>query len=149
MVSKSSENRMPRRGGLPGVILRTLLRVLQIIIALSLLIIFGTDLNGPLKHPLPSPHRTSSQWIHRVAKSDWTYGLAISVISFIYALICLIPKISSFRYFFVDAFLALAGWLVVFGIWGNNYIKRDCRDDKDCEELKLAAWFALAGWIVW
>lgn len=148
MVAKSAENRIGPDGGLVGVILRSTLRLLQLIVSISIIAIFGADLNGPLKHDRDHPERKSRQWVHDVIKSDWSYGVVVAGISLIVSLVYLLPMVKSFRTFFVDGLLAI-WYLILFGIWGRNYIPRDCKADHDCDQLKISAYFALAGWLLW
>ncbi|KAF8457450.1 hypothetical protein BGX38DRAFT_1086150 [Terfezia claveryi] len=135
MIEKSTDNRSHRAGGIPLIIVHYTLRLLQLICALATIVIWGGDIQSA---------RNSNNTIH----SDWIFSVVISSISLIVTIIWMVPQITHWRFFFVDG--ALSGfWLIVFAIWGRNYIPRTCGSSHNCQELKVSVWFSLAAWLMW
>lgn len=134
MVEKSVLHRTHRPGGITLLITHYVLRLFQIICALATIVVWGGDIQAT---------RNSGDTVH----SDWVFSVIISSISLIVAIIWMVPQITEWRLFFVDGLLSLF-WLIVFAIWGKNYLPRHC-SSHGCEELKVSAWFSLASWFLW
>lgn len=106
MIEKSTDNRSHRPGGIPLIVARYTLRLLQLVCALATIVIWGGDIQSA---------RNSDNTIH----SDWVFSVVISSISLIVTVIWMVPQITQWRYFFVDGVLS-GFWLIVFAIWGRK-----------------------------
>lgn len=109
MVLKTKAHQSPRPGGLVGVILRTALRVIQMIIALVIAGIYGQDLREA--HSAGEP-----------ADSRWVFAEVVAGLSTITAIVYLVPMVKSVKFFAWDAVLlyvfsttALTLEFIVFG----------------------------------
>lgn len=92
MVMKTKAHQSPRPGGLIGVILRTALRVIQLIIALVIAGIYGQDLR--------KAHSTSEP-----ADSRWVFAEVVAGLTIITTIVYLVPMIKSHKVFAWDAVL--------------------------------------------
>jgi hypothetical protein len=92
MVQKSLDHRTTSPGGLTGAVLRTALRVSQIIIALVVAGLYGKGLNDADK-------------ADRKADSAWIYAEVVVGLSIITAVVYLLPFLRSFKFFVWDATL--------------------------------------------
>jgi len=135
MVLKTKAHQTPRPGGLVGVILRTALRGIQLVIALVIAGIYGQDLRKA--HDAGEP--TDSRWV---------FAEVVTGLSIITAIVYLVPMVRSFKFFAWDAVLFLF-WLVLFGIYGKLYISEDCEGIGACKRMKTAVWFDMLGMIFW
>jgi len=134
MVEKSQIGRTRRTGGIPLLVARYFLRTLQLVCALTTIVIWGADIQGA---------KDGGYKIH----GDWLFSVVVSSASLIVTVVWMVPVITDWRMWFIDAVMALF-WLIVFAIWGRNYIPRTCTDN-NCQQLKLSAWFSLAAWLLW
>lgn len=107
MVLKTKAHQSSRPGGLVGVILRTALRVIQMIIALVIAGIYGQDLRTA--HSVGEP-----------ADSRWVFAEVVAGLSIITTIVYLVPMVRSAKFFAWDAallyVLPLLSGLVAF--WG-------------------------------
>lgn len=92
MVLKTKAHQSTRPGGLVGVILRTALRIIQIIIALVIAGIYGQDLRKA--HSAGEP-----------ADSRWVFAEVVAGLSTITAIVYLVPMVKSVKFFAWDAVL--------------------------------------------
>lgn len=92
MVLKTKAHQSSRPGGLIGVILRTALRIIQMIIALVIAGIYGQDLR-------------KAQSANEPADSRWVFAEVVAGLSIITAIVYLVPVIKSTKYFAWDAVL--------------------------------------------
>lgn len=95
MVLKTKAHQSSRPGGLVGVILRTALRVIQMIIALVIAGIYGQDLREA--HSAGEP-----------ADSRWVFAEVVAGLSTITAIVYLVPMVRSVKFFAWDAVLLYA-----------------------------------------
>jgi len=135
MVQKSRDHRATPAGGLMGVIARTTMRALQILISLVIAGLYGADLNEATKN-------------HEKAHSAWVFAEIVAGFSIITACVYLLPFIGSYRFFAVDSVLFLF-WTALFGTFGKMYIQRDCKGNSACGKMKAAVWFDLIGMLLW
>ncbi|KAA8909777.1 hypothetical protein FN846DRAFT_941441 [Sphaerosporella brunnea] len=136
MVKKCPDHRTAPPGGLMGFILRTSLRVLQIITALIIAGMYGQDLNNDDK-------------AGRKAGPAWVYAEVVVGLSVITAVVYLLPILRSFKFFFFWDAILFIFWTALFGTFGNLYIKRDCNNNGSCNRMKVAVWFDLVGMLLW
>lgn len=92
MVNKSLDHRTTPPGGLVGVIARTTLRVLQIIVALVVAGLYGDNLNKARK-------------AGQKAESAFIYSEVVVGLSIITAIVYLLPILKSYKFFFWDTII--------------------------------------------
>lgn len=92
MVLKTKAHQSLRPGGLFGIILRTALRAIQMIIALVIAGIYGQDLREA--HSANEP-----------ADSRWLFAEVVAGLSIITTIVYLVPMIKSAKYFAWDSVL--------------------------------------------
>ncbi|KAI9676110.1 MAG: hypothetical protein M1817_000854 [Caeruleum heppii] len=116
-------------------ILRLALRSLQLVLALAVAGLYGTDLNNARKNGLGGDSR-------------WIYAEVVAGLSGLTALIFMIPYLKIHILFVWDAFLCLL-WLIVFGIFGKIYIQQGAKDDVGIQRMKNAVWVDLVNMLLW
>ncbi|KAF2104196.1 hypothetical protein NA57DRAFT_70413 [Rhizodiscina lignyota] len=103
-------------GTMIHLILRMVLRVLQFILSLVVVGIYGTELKV----------------VHYSVRYE--YAVVVAALSALTAVIFLIPKIKSFIFFIWD-FILFILWVGVFGSMGKQFINP--KDKKDAENTKM------------
>ncbi|KAI9860548.1 MAG: hypothetical protein M1824_003073 [Vezdaea acicularis] len=132
-VEKHAERSMS--GGIVGMAFRFCIRLLQFVMGLAVVGLYGTDLNNARLHGI-------------YADPKWTYATVISALSAITCTIYFVPLVKSYIAFGWDALLCLF-WLVVFGIFGKMYIHEDPEGDAGIQRMKNAVWIDLINFLLW
>jgi hypothetical protein len=95
-----------------------------------------------------------AQDIHNVRKagakvdSKWSYAVFCGSISSLTALIFMVPLIKSWVFFYVDALIWFF-WVVLFGIFGKEFLNQDPKGDSGVVRMKRAAWIDMVNMILW
>ncbi|KAH7063131.1 hypothetical protein B0J12DRAFT_562847 [Macrophomina phaseolina] len=122
-------------GGLPGLVARVLLRLLQFVLALTVCGLYGVDLDNARK-------------AHAYADSKWVYAEVTAGLSAITCLVYLVPMVHSLFFFAWDWVLFIL-WVVVFGIFGRMYINEAPEYVAGIVRMKHAVWVDLVCMLLW
>lgn len=117
-----------------GMILRSTLRSLQILVGLIVVGLYGHSL-GTYSDSHPSH------------KSALVYAIVIAILSIITAAASLVPYIRSYRFFAWDAVLFVL-WTALFGVFAKVWIGRGGYDTEG-GRMRAATWFDLVGMLLW
>ncbi|KAF2454018.1 hypothetical protein BDY21DRAFT_353833 [Lineolata rhizophorae] len=124
-----------KQGGAIGLIFRTLVRFLQLVLALTVCGLYGTDLNAARK-------------ADKYADSKWVYAVVVAGMSAVTCLVYLTPFIKAF-YAFAWDFVLWVLWLAAFGVFGKLYIGEDPEGNGGIERMKNAVWVDLVNMLLW
>ncbi|MCJ1247565.1 hypothetical protein MMC30_004779 [Trapelia coarctata] len=116
-------------GGFAGFLVHTVIRFFQFVLALTVLGLYGQDINGQRK-------------IAGRADGRWVFAEVVGGLSAITALIFAVPFFKTYKAFGWDVLLFFL-WVVVFGIFGNLYIKESPGRERS------AVWVDLANMLLW
>ncbi|MCJ1485842.1 hypothetical protein MMC06_006017 [Schaereria dolodes] len=122
-------------GGFVPFIIHTTLRLFQFVLALTVLGLYGVDLNNARKE-------------HKYVDSKWAYAEAVGALAAVTSLVYMVPIFKSYMVFAWDAVLFLL-WLVVFGIFGKMYIREHAEGDSGVRRMKNAVWVDLVNMLLW
>ncbi|KZF23025.1 hypothetical protein L228DRAFT_238912 [Xylona heveae TC161] len=128
-------NKSPSQGGLIGAGLRTTLRFLQFVMALTVAGLYGVDLNNVRKHGLkPDP--------------AWVYAEVIAGFAALTCIFFLIPFVKSWYLFAWDATLFIL-WIAVFGVFAQKYGHKQVDGNAAVQRMKNAVWVDLVNVLLW
>ncbi|KAI9852702.1 MAG: hypothetical protein M1838_005897 [Thelocarpon superellum] len=114
---------------------RAFFRLLQFIMALAVVGLYGTDLNA-------------ARMSNTTADPRWIYAETIAGLSAITSLIYMIPLVKSYLGFGWDTLLFIL-WVAVFGTFGKLYINADPAGDDNIQRMKNAVWVDLFNLFLW
>lgn len=114
----------------------SVLRFFQFALALTVCGLYGVDL-------------TAARNAGKGQDGKWVFAVVLGALSAFTALLYMIPFIFRFSIMFVwDAILFFL-WVVLFGIFGNMYIKENAEGDSGVQRMKNAVWVDLANMLLW
>ncbi|MCJ1412964.1 hypothetical protein MMC19_007065 [Ptychographa xylographoides] len=122
-------------GGFLGFIVHTVVRFFQFVLALTVIGLYGTDLNN-------------ARIAHVYADGKWVYAVVVAVLAAVTALVFMVPFFKTYKAFPWD-FIVCFLWVVVFGIFGNLYIRENAEGDAGIQRMKNAVWVDLANMLLW
>jgi hypothetical protein len=115
--------------------IRLVLRFLQIVFALTVCGLYGTDLDAARK-------------AHKYADRNWVFAVVVAGLSIITAFLLTLPLVKAWWFAWWDSFLLLL-WIIVFGIFGKMYINEDAEGNKGIQRMKNAVWIDLLNCFLW
>ena len=127
----STSNSLP----FPLLILNYILRFSQLVLALTVCGLYGTDLNAARK-------------VHAYADGKWVYAVVVASLSAVTAVIYMVPRVKSYMAFGWDVILFIL-WTAVFGIFGKLYIHANAQGDGGITRMKRAVWIDLVNMLLW
>ncbi|CAF9930193.1 MAG: hypothetical protein ALECFALPRED_004548, partial [Alectoria fallacina] len=119
---------------LPLLITNLTLRFLQLIFAVAVLGLYGTELSNARKN-------------HTGDYSKWVYAEVVGVLSAVTCLVYVLPKVKSWWAFGWDLILFIL-WVAVFGVFGKIYIHAKPVDG-GVKRMKNAVWVDLVNMLLW
>lgn len=112
------------------------LRFTQFALALTACGLYGADLRA-------------ATLAHKQSDSRWVYAEVVGGLSAFTAILYMIPSLTTITWMFIwDAILFFL-WIVLFGIFGNIYIKENTDGDWSVQRMKDAVWVDLASALLW
>jgi hypothetical protein len=130
-------------GGFFGLILHHFIRFFQFILALTVIGLYGQDLNAARK-------------AHVYADSNWVYAVVVGSFSAVMSLLYFIPALT--RMFFsilwpIDVILCIL-WIALFADFGSKYIHTNAQnvghgDGPGIQRMKNAVWVDLTCMFLW
>lgn len=138
MVTKSHDHRTGAEGkGLVQLVGRTVLRSLQMIMAVVLAAIYGIELSAYIAHHNGKPH------------SAMVFLEVVAGLSIVTAAVLLLPHTKRHAFFAWEAVLFLF-WTSLFGTFATMHLHRQCAaDDGNCRKMKAAVWIDLLVMLLW
>ncbi|KAI9649352.1 hypothetical protein NHQ30_001926 [Ciborinia camelliae] len=119
-----------------GTITHAIWRFLQFVLALTVIGLYGTDLD--------KAHRE-----HKYTDGKWVYAVITASFSAFTSLLHLIPLINLIPMLFLwDAILFIL-WIALFGLFGNMYIHERAEGDAGVQRMKNAVWVDLVNALLW
>jgi hypothetical protein len=112
-----------------------LLHFITLILAITVCGLYGQDLNNAHK-------------AHVYSDPKWAFAVVVGAFSAVTSVAYMVP-IDLWRWFFPWDFILFFLWIVVFGIFGNMYIKTDAQGDGGIERMKHAVWVDLVNMLLW
>lgn len=112
------------------------LRIFQFALALTVCGLYGVDL-------------TAARNAGKYQDGKWVYAVVLGAFSAFSALLYMIPFIFRFSIMFVWEAILFFLWIVLFGIFGNMYIKENAEGDSGVQRMKNAVWVDLANALLW
>ncbi|KAF4637238.1 hypothetical protein G7Y89_g854 [Cudoniella acicularis] len=119
-----------------GYILHTIYRFLQLVLALTVCGLYGTDLNAADKQ-------------HKYSDGKWVYAVVTGSLSAFTAVFYMIPFASRIPLIFIWDSILFILWIALFGLFGNMYIHTDAQGDKGIQRMKNAVWVDLVCTLLW
>jgi len=117
-------------------ILSTVIRFVQFVFALAVCGLYGVDLHAANKQ-------------NKYSDGKWIFAEVIGALSAATALVYMIPFILKIPLLFLwDAILFFL-WIVLFGIFGNMYIKERAEGSGGITRMKNAVWVDLVNALLW
>ncbi|KAI0487386.1 hypothetical protein F4859DRAFT_464769 [Xylaria cf. heliscus] len=117
-------------------VLFSILHVVQFVLALTVIGLYGTDLDRARKAGV-------------YADGKWVYAVVVASLSAVTTILYLIPFFLRFAAVPIWSFILFTLWIVLFGIFGNLYIHEDPEGNKDIQRMKNAVWVDLANALLW
>lgn len=117
-------------------ILFAIVRVFQFALGLAVCGLYGTDLNA-------------ARLAGKYQDGKWVYAVVVGAFSAVMALIYMVPLVMRIPFMFVADLLLFFLWVVVFGIFGNMYIKENAEGDAGVQRMKNAVWVDLTNMLLW
>ncbi|KAL9116991.1 MAG: hypothetical protein Q9187_006478 [Circinaria calcarea] len=122
-------------GGFIPFIINTILRFFQFGLAITVIGLYGTDLDNARKRGVS-------------ADGKWVYAVVVGVLAALTALVYMVPLIKSYMAFGWDTVLFIL-WAAVFGIFGRMYINEDSEGDAGVQRMKNSVWVDLTNMLLW
>ncbi|MCJ1474020.1 hypothetical protein MMC13_002678 [Lambiella insularis] len=122
-------------GGFVGFIVHTVIRFFQFVLALTVIGLYGVDLNN-------------ARIAHVYANGKWVYAEVVGALAALTALVFMVPFIKTYRMFPWDVIIFFL-WVVLFGIFGNMFIKENAEGNAGITRMKNAVWVDLANMLLW
>ena len=120
---------------MPIFILNLVLRFIQFVLALTVLGLYGQDLNSAHKE-------------HKYADSKWVYAEVVGALSALTCIIYMIPKVKFWWTCAWDGILFIL-WTAVFGVFAKLYIHANAQGDGGITRMKHAVWVDLINMLLW
>jgi len=117
-------------------ILSSILRFVQFALALAVCGLYGVDLNNA---------RSQGKY----TDGRWVFAEVVGALSAFTALLYMIPFIMRIPFAFAWDALIFFLWVVLFGIFGNMYIKENAEGDAGVQRMKNAVWVDLVNMLLW
>lgn len=114
----------------------SILRFFQFALALAICGLYGVDLHNAA---------TAGKY----QDSKWVYAEVVGGLSAFTAVLYMIPFMIRIPLIFIWDTLLFLLWIVLFGIFGNMYIKENAEGDAGIQRMKNAVWVDLANAILW
>ncbi|KAF2764323.1 hypothetical protein EJ03DRAFT_33120 [Teratosphaeria nubilosa] len=123
-------------GGLPGALLRIVLRFLQFVFALTVAGLYGVDLH----------HATQR---HAYTDGKWVYAEVCAGLAAVTVLVYAVPFLKSFWAFGWD-WIMFVLWTALFGVFGKIYIGAHPTPEQHGQiRMKHAVWIDLINMLLW
>ncbi|MCJ1383607.1 hypothetical protein MMC17_006721 [Xylographa soralifera] len=129
------ETATSNHGGFLGFIVHTVIRFFQFVLGLTVIGLYGVDLNA-------------ARIEHKYADGKWVYAVVVGTLAALTALVFMVPFVKTYKAFPWDIIMFFL-WIVVFGIFGNLYIKENPEGDAGITRMKNAVWVDLANMLLW
>ncbi|KAI1433686.1 hypothetical protein GGR50DRAFT_695829 [Xylaria sp. CBS 124048] len=113
----------------------TTLHVIQFIFAVTVIGLYGTDLNHK-----PDVLHVDGKWI---------YAIVVAVLSSLTSILCLAPFFLRFAFVPVWEFILFVLWIAQFGLFASLYIHADAKGNRDFQRMKNAIWVDLLNALLW
>jgi len=117
-------------------ILFSVIRFIQFVMGLVVCGLYGVDLNAARKQ-------------HKYADGKWVFAEVVGALSALTALLYMIPFTMKIPLIFAWDFIVFFLWIVLFGIFGNMYIKEHAEGDSGVQRMKNAVWVDLVNMLLW
>ncbi|TAQ83052.1 hypothetical protein B7494_g8624 [Chlorociboria aeruginascens] len=117
-------------------ILHCVYRFIQFVLALTVIGLYGVDLNNAHKHG-------------KYTDGKWVYAVVTASLSAFTALIYGIPFVSHIGLLFIWDTILFILWIALFGLFGNMYIKENAEGDSGITRMKHAVWVDLVNALLW
>jgi hypothetical protein len=117
-------------------VLFAILHVFQFILAITVIGLYGTDLDRAQKNGT-------------YADGKWVYAIVVGSISAVTAILYLIPFFLRFAAVPIWSFILFVLWIALFGLFGSMYINEDPEGNGDIQRMKNAVWVDLASALLW
>jgi len=111
-------------------------RLFQLALGLAVCGLYGVDLQN-----------AKSQGKYQDSK--WVYAEVVGGLSAFTAVLYMIPFVMRIPFAFVWDAILFFMWIVLFGIFGNMYIKENAEGDAGITRMKHAVWVDLANALLW
>ncbi|KAI9743799.1 MAG: hypothetical protein M1818_002533 [Claussenomyces sp. TS43310] len=117
-------------------ILLSIVRVIQLALALTVCGLYGVDLQ-----------RARDQGKYQDGK--WVYAEVVGGLSAFAAVLYLIPLVLGIPFVFVCDVVLFIFWVALFGVFGNMYIGENPEGDSGIQRMKNAVWVDLVSMLLW
>ncbi|TVY59723.1 hypothetical protein LSUE1_G010118, partial [Lachnellula suecica] len=117
-------------------IAHSILRFIQLVLALTVCGLYGVDLHAANKE-------------HKYSDGKWVYAEITASLSALTALLYLIPLISRIGLLFIWDTILFILWIALFGLFGKMYIKENAEGDAGVQRMKNAVWVDLVNALLW
>lgn len=117
-------------------ILLAVVRFIQFALALTVCGLYGVDLRA-------------ASAAGKYQDSKWVYAEVVGGLSAFTALLYMVPFMLRVPFVFVWDALLFFMWIVLFGIFGNMYIKENTEGDSAVQRMKNAVWVDLVNALLW
>ncbi|EHK99107.1 hypothetical protein GLAREA_09069 [Glarea lozoyensis ATCC 20868] len=111
-------------------------RIIQIVLALTVVGLYGVDL-----------HKANRE--HKYSDGKWVYAVVTASLSAPTALAYLIPFIHRIPFLFVWDSILFVLWIALFGIFGKMYIHENPEGNGGIKRMKNAVWVDLVNALLW
>ncbi|KAJ2994390.1 hypothetical protein NUW58_g1570 [Xylaria curta] len=119
-----------------GYILFAILHSFQFVLAVTVIGLYGTDLDRAQKRGT-------------YTDGKWVYAVVVASLSAVTAIVYLIPFFLRFAAVPIWSFVLFVLWIVLFGLFGSLYIHEDPEGNDDIKRMKNAVWVDLANALLW
>jgi len=117
-------------------IIFSVIRFFQFVLAITVCGLYGVDL-----------HNASVQGKYQDGK--WVFAEVVGALSAFTAIMYMIPFVMRIPFAFVWDFILFFLWIVLFGIFGNMYIKENAEGNSGVQRMKNAVWVDLVNALLW
>ncbi|KAI0162240.1 hypothetical protein GGR57DRAFT_498581 [Xylariaceae sp. FL1272] len=117
-------------------LLFSILHFFQFVLAVTVIGLYGTDLNHANKQG-------------KYSDGKWVYAIVVGVLSAITAILYFIPFILRFAAVSIWSFILFVLWIALFGLFGSMYIHENPEGNAGVQRMKNAVWVDLANALLW
>jgi hypothetical protein len=114
---------------------RILFRLCQFVMGLVVIGLYAQDLD-------------KARRAHKYADPKWVYAVFCGALASLCSLVFMLPLLKSWFFFFLDWLVAFL-FLVLFGMFGNMYLREKPEGNKGIIRMKNAVWIDLANLLLW
>jgi len=114
----------------------SLFRLVQMILALTVVGLYGVDL-----------HKANRE--HKYSDGKWVYAVVTGSLSAPTALAYLVPFVHRIPFIFVWDTILFILWIALFGLFGSMYIHENPEGNGGIKRMKSAVWVDLVNAILW